>query len=90
MNFHVRENLSGELVGQLVPTQNVSSPWKGVKFVIVSEPEVTQQFAISQDGTVYTQRGLDREQKDSYQLSVIAESGRGIIPHRGLYQVIHW
>lgn len=89
MKFKVRENLSGALVGQLLPVRNTSdpSPWKGVKFVIVSEPEVTEQFAISQDGTVYTQRGLDREHKDSYQLSVIAESGRGVISHRGFYQV---
>lgn len=91
MKFHVRENLSGALVGQLVPTRNTtldSSQWKGVKFMIVSEPEVTEQFAISQDGTIYTQKGLDREHKDSYQLSVIAESGRGVIAHRGFYQVL--
>lgn len=91
MKFHVRENLSGALVGQLVPTRNTTldaSQWKGVKFMIVSEPEVTEQFAISQDGTIYTQRGLDREHKDSYQLSVIAESGRGVIAHRGFYQVL--
>lgn len=91
MKFHVKENLSGALVGQLVPPRGNStleaSQWKGVKFMIVSEPEVTEQFAISQDGTIYTQRGLDREHKDSYQLSVIAESGRGVIAHRGFYQV---
>ncbi|XP_046673716.1 cadherin-89D isoform X2 [Homalodisca vitripennis] len=90
MKFSVRENLSGALVGQLIPLRNNSaepSAWKGVKFMIVSEPQVTEQFAISQDGTVYTQKGLDRELKESYQLSVIAESGRGVIAHRGFYQV---
>ncbi|XP_054267149.1 cadherin-89D-like [Macrosteles quadrilineatus] len=89
MKFKVRENLSGALVGQLLPVRNTTdpSPWKGVKFMIVSEPEVTEQFAISQDGTVYTQKSLDREHKDSYQLSVIAESGRGVIAHRGFYQI---
>uniref|UniRef100_A0A1B6ECX7 Cadherin domain-containing protein n=4 Tax=Clastoptera arizonana TaxID=38151 RepID=A0A1B6ECX7_9HEMI len=90
LEFRVRENLSGALVGQLMPGFNhstASSYWKSVKFVIANEPDVLAQFAVSQDGTIYTQRGLDREAKDSYQLTIIAENNRGLSTSRGLFQV---
>lgn len=90
LEFRVRENLSGALVGQLMTGFNhsaLSSYWKAVKFVIANEPDVLEQFAVSQDGTIYTQRGLDREHKDSYQLTIIAENTRGISANRGLFQV---
>lgn len=87
LQFRVRENLSGALVGQLTGGNKTSGPWKPVRFVITNQPDVTEQFAISQDGTIYTQRQLDREYRESYQLTILAEGVRGHSRSGVLYQV---
>lgn len=43
-------------------------------------------FAISQDGTLYTHKGLDREVRDAYMLTIVAENTRGL-RGGGLFQV---
>ncbi|CAH0381923.1 unnamed protein product [Bemisia tabaci] len=99
MEFKVRENLSGALVGQLVKgggrskidrfgnKTSESTRWRNQRFIIASQPDVLEQFAISQDGTIYTQKGLDRETKDTYQLTIIGENGNGIVRGGEIYQV---
>lgn len=42
---------------------------------------------LGQDGTIYTQKGLDREKRDVYRLTVIAEYTKGAISGAGIYQV---
>lgn len=92
--FRVRENQAGAMVGQLTKRNtgrrihnNFDSALvqRNQKFVIVNQPEVQNKFAISQDGTIYTQQPLDREERSHYQLTIIAESGKRVI--RSLYQV---
>lgn len=55
------------------------------KFIIVNQQEVQNKFAISQDGTIYTQQPLDREERAHYHLTIIAESGKRVI--RSLFHV---
>lgn len=94
LSFRVRENQPGAMVGQLLKknqnkriNNSVDSPTniRNHKFVIVNQPDVQNKFAVSQDGTIYTQVPLDREERSSYQLTILAESGKRII--RNLYQV---
>ena len=92
IEFRVRENLSGALVGQLLnhsKEQNSSdiSRWKSLHFIIANQQDVTDRFSVSQDGTIYTQRGLDREERDIYRLTLITENSRGLIRGAGVYQV---
>lgn len=91
MSFRVRENQPGAMVGQLIKrNQNkrfneTIAGLRTQKFVIVNQMDVQNKFAISQDGTIYTQQPLDREERMNYQLTVLAESGKRII--RNLYHV---
>lgn len=92
IEFRVRENLSGALVGQLLnhsKEQNSSdmNRWKSLHFIIANQQDVTDRFAVSQDGTIYTQRGLDREERDIYRLTLITQNSRGMIRGAGVYQV---
>lgn len=92
MELRVRENLPGALVGQLVrpyesPYSNSSAWWKSLKFIIANQQDVADKFAISADGTIYTQKALDREERDVYRLTIIAENSRGIVKGAGVYQV---
>ncbi|KAJ1529702.1 hypothetical protein ONE63_006456 [Megalurothrips usitatus] len=102
MEFRVRENLPGALVGQLLaPARNVTglnvtdskaasgaaSAASKLRFVIANQQDVAERFAISADGTLYTQRGLDREEHDSYRLTVIAENAKGLVRGSGVFQV---
>ncbi|XP_065213230.1 cadherin-89D isoform X2 [Planococcus citri] len=92
--FRVRENQAGAMVGQLIKKNNgrrIQNHFDSVmgqrnqKFVIVNQLEVQNKFAISQDGTIYTQQPLDREERSNYQLTIIAESGKRVI--RSLFHV---
>lgn len=91
MSFRVRENQPGAMVGQLIKrNQNkrfneTIAGLRSQKFVIVNQMDVQNKFAISQDGTIYTQQPLDREERTNYQLTVLAESGKRFI--RNLFHV---
>ncbi|XP_068082261.1 cadherin-89D [Anabrus simplex] len=90
IEFRVHENLSGALVGHLLNQTNNTTDqnrWKSLHFIIANQQDVMDKFAVSQDGTIYTQRGLDREERDSYRITVIAENSRGVIRGNGLFQV---
>lgn len=77
LEFKVRENLSGAMVGRIVagPGKDVTKG-KPVKFSIADQQE-SAFFAVSQDGTLYTQKSLDREHRDSYFITVVVTTGRG-------------
>lgn len=92
--FRVRENQAGAMVGQLLKKntgRRIQNHFDSVmgqrnqKFVIVNQLEVQNKFAISQDGTIYTQQPLDREERSNYQLTIISESGKRVI--RSLFHV---
>lgn len=92
MELRVRENLPGALVGQLMrpyesPYSNSSAWWKSLRFIIANQQDVADKFAVSADGTIYTQKALDREERDVYRLTIIAENNRGIVKGSGVYQV---
>ena len=99
LSFRVRENQAGAMVGQLTrrapsrrtinsSTDTVLTTGAAIrnqKFIIVNQPELQNRFAVSQDGTIYTQQPLDREERVNYQLTILAESGKRVI--RSLYHV---
>uniref|UniRef100_A0A1B0EXL8 Cadherin domain-containing protein n=1 Tax=Lutzomyia longipalpis TaxID=7200 RepID=A0A1B0EXL8_LUTLO len=59
----------------------------GLKFFIANQQDVTDLIAIANDGTLMTVKGLDREERDTYKLTVIAEYSKGFINGAGIYQV---
>jgi hypothetical protein len=60
---------------------------RNFKFTIANQADVKDLFAISQDGTLYTHKGLDREVRDAYMLTIIAENTRIGARGGGLFQV---
>ncbi|XP_017781597.1 PREDICTED: cadherin-89D, partial [Nicrophorus vespilloides] len=84
MEFHVKENKANHFIGRLMP----NSTAKAVKFFIANQRDVTDHITIASNGSLYTVQPLDRELRDVYRLTIIAEYGRGIISGTGIYQVI--
>ncbi|XP_063243263.1 LOW QUALITY PROTEIN: cadherin-89D [Bacillus rossius redtenbacheri] len=84
LQFRVRENVAGALVGQL---GNTSAGWRNMRFMIANQQDVAERFAVTQDGALYTQRPLDREERASYRLTLVAESPRGLARGPAIYQV---
>jgi hypothetical protein len=84
LEFRVRENQSGALIGRLPVPERRNGPL--TNFLLVNK-ELSELFAISADGSLYTQRGLDREEKSSYHLTIITES-RGTLKGDGIYQIL--
>ncbi|KAJ8719256.1 hypothetical protein PYW07_016812 [Mythimna separata] len=88
--FHVKENVAGATVGQIFPV-NVSSLQANntgnIRFIIANQQDVTDDIAIGQDGTIYAQKPLDREKRETYRMTVIAEFTKGMISGAGIYQV---
>lgn len=84
--------MPGALVGQIVrpyesPYSNTSAWWKPLRFTIANQPDVADKFTITSDGTIYTQKGLDREERESYRLTIIMENIRGKKRGAKVYQV---
>ncbi|KAI5749559.1 hypothetical protein M8J76_008291 [Diaphorina citri] len=95
LKFRVRENLSGAFVGQLFPKATnttgdsaMANKLRNFKFTIANQADVKDLFAISQDGTLYTHKGLDREVRDAYMLTIIAENTRIGARGGGLFQAV--
>ncbi|XP_057327714.1 cadherin-89D isoform X4 [Microplitis mediator] len=81
--YHVKENMPSAFIGQVLPrntTRNVTRSL--VRFLIANQRDVPD-IAITEDGDLYTVRGLDREIKENYSITVIAETTRGL----GIFQV---
>ncbi|XP_076546955.1 cadherin 89D isoform X2 [Osmia lignaria lignaria] len=81
--FHAKENVPGTYIGQVLP-QNATGPTTttGTHFFIVNQQDVPD-ISITEDGSLYAPHGLDRETKQNYSITVIAESPRGV----GVFQV---
>ncbi|XP_011302069.1 cadherin-89D [Fopius arisanus] len=79
--FHVRENQAGAFIGQVLPRNNTRTT-SNVRFLIANQRDVPD-IAITEDGDLYTVRGLDRETRQNYSITVIAETTRGL----GIFQV---
>lgn len=83
--FHAKENAPGALIGQVLPhnrTATTVASTSGTRFLIVNQQDVPD-VAIMDDGSLYAPGGLDRETRQNYSITVIAESSRGV----GVFQV---
>lgn len=60
---------------------------KNLNFFIVNDYDLKDKMYVSGDGKLMTIEGLDREEKDSYKLSVIAEYTNGLVETAGIYQI---
>ncbi|XP_061400687.1 cadherin-89D, partial [Musca vetustissima] len=58
-----------------------------LRYIIANQQEVINKISITEDGTLLTVTGLDREQKDTYDLTVIVEYTTGLVSGAGIYQV---
>ncbi|CAB3364238.1 Hypothetical predicted protein [Cloeon dipterum] len=82
LEFKVRENHAGVLVGKL---PDVNSK-RDTRFLLVNK-DLADLFTVSNDGSVYTKKDLDREERASYHLTIISE-GRGGSKGDGIFQVL--
>ncbi|XP_026333507.1 cadherin-89D isoform X6 [Hyposmocoma kahamanoa] len=88
--FHVKENIAGATIGSIFPVNISSLPVNStgnIHFIIANQQDVADDIAIGEDGTIYTQKALDREKRSVYRLTVIAEFNKGMISGAGIYQV---
>lgn len=81
--FVVRQNQTKPLSDK----RSFSGDPSGLRFLIANQQDVTEMIAISNDGTLMTVKGLDREVRDTYRLTVIAEYSKGFVNGAGIYQV---
>ncbi|EDW81089.2 uncharacterized protein Dwil_GK11870 [Drosophila willistoni] len=58
-----------------------------LRYIIANQQEVVNKISITEDGTLLTLIGLDREQQASYELTVIVEYSTGLVSGAGIYQV---
>ncbi|KAL3277702.1 hypothetical protein HHI36_013047 [Cryptolaemus montrouzieri] len=84
IEFHVKENQPNILIGKL-GFKNSSTT--ALKFSIANQKDVTDLISITSDGTLFTIKALDREVRDIYRLTVIAEFNKGQVIGTGIYQV---
>ncbi|XP_076758983.1 cadherin 89D [Xylocopa sonorina] len=80
--FHAKENVPGAYIGQVLPQNSTGASTAGTRFFIVNQQDVPD-ISITEDGALYAPRGLDREARQNYSITVIAESQRGV----GVFQV---
>ncbi|XP_049870904.1 cadherin-89D [Pectinophora gossypiella] len=88
--FHVRENIAGATIGSIFPVNISSLPINStgnIRFIIANQQDIADDIAIGEDGTIFTQKPLDREKRDVYRMTVIAEFSKGMISGAGIYQV---
>lgn len=80
----MKENQAGVLIGKLIYPNTTMSV---LKYSIANQRDVTDFIGISADGSLYTQKALDRETRDSYRLTIIVENLNGFVVTTGIYQV---
>ncbi|XP_063390522.1 cadherin-89D isoform X2 [Cydia fagiglandana] len=88
--FYVKENVAGATIGQIFPVNTSNLPVNvtgNIHFIIANHQDITDDIAIGQDGTIYAQKPLDREKREVYRMTVIAEFNKGMISGAGIYQV---
>lgn len=81
--FVVRQNQTKPISEK----RSYSGDPSGLRFLIANQQDVTEMITISNDGTLMTVKGLDREVRDTYRLTVIAEYSKGFVNGAGIYQV---
>ncbi|XP_045465404.1 cadherin-89D [Harmonia axyridis] len=84
IEFHVKENQPNVLIGKLGFKNTTTT---SLKFSIANQKDVTDHISITSDGTLFTIKALDREIRDVYRLTVIAEFTKGHASGTGIYQV---
>lgn len=62
-------------------------PHRGLRFLIANQQDVTDMISITNEGILMTVKGLDREVRDVYRLTIIAEYSKGFVSGAGIYQV---
>lgn len=82
IEFHIKENQPKRLIGRIKHNST-----RNVKFQIANERDVHGIISITPDGSIYSEIAFDREEKDTYRLTVIAEYTKGILSAAGIYQV---
>lgn len=86
--FRVRENLPSVAVGRLWNMDFSNSSTMSKPNFIVADPDDGELFTVSEDGVLYTKSGLDRETKDSFKLTVIADrKTKTGIHHATIFQI---
>ncbi|XP_068626137.1 cadherin-89D [Battus philenor] len=88
--FRVKENVAGAIIGQIFNVNASATPvnkTENIRFIIANQQDVTDDIAIGPEGTIYAQKPLDRERRDTYIMTVIAEFNKGTISGAGIYQV---
>ncbi|XP_055907965.1 cadherin-89D [Eupeodes corollae] len=58
-----------------------------LRYIIANRQEVMNKITITDDGTLMTITGLDREERDHYELTIIVEYSKGQISGAAIYQV---
>ncbi|CAO1442494.1 unnamed protein product [Diamesa serratosioi] len=85
IEFHVQENQADAVIAKN-RVSRAATP-KNLSFFIVNDYDLKDKIYVSNDGKLMTLNGLDREEKDFYKLSVIAEYSNGLIESAGIYQI---
>ncbi|KAJ2939033.1 hypothetical protein O0L34_g19014 [Tuta absoluta] len=88
--FRVRENIAGATIGSIFPVNISSLPVNStgnIRFIIANQQDIADDIGIGADGTIFTQKPLDREKREVYRMTVIAEFTKGMISGAGIYQV---
>lgn len=83
--FVVKPNETAQVTGRR--SQSSLDLRQHLRFVIANQQDVTDKIAITDDGTLMTLGGLDRETRDVYRLTVLAEYSKGFASGAGIYQV---
>ncbi|XP_031334592.1 cadherin-89D isoform X1 [Photinus pyralis] len=84
LEFHIRENKVGALIGKI----EHNSTDRFSKFTIANQRDVTDYISISSDGSLYTQKAFDREKRDLFRLTILAEYMMGTHKNTEIYQLI--
>lgn len=87
IELYVKENLPNTLIGQLISNNSLSQNEKYLKFLIANQRDVTDHIKIYPNGSLFTQKPLDRETRSIYRLTIISEYTKGLIARTGIFQV---
>ncbi|XP_035703696.1 cadherin-89D isoform X2 [Folsomia candida] len=87
IELKVKENVGGAIVANLKTLlSDTLRDVRGMEFILANY-DARDKFAISSDGTIYTLKPLDREEKSKHLLTVISQS-RGVIQGQGVYEIV--
>ncbi|KAF7386894.1 hypothetical protein HZH66_011346 [Vespula vulgaris] len=75
--FHVKENVPGTYIGSVLSDNGTTSASSATSFLIVNQQDVPD-ISITKDGALYAPNGFDRETRQNYSITVIAEGSKGL------------